>query len=211
MTLSTSFPAAPLLLHPFLLLQRFTQALPPDCPTLCLSSMLVCTNPQGFHKKREGKGVLKSKRMGPSPFLSLVTSSRFLTQLCAGSLGCHEQSSPCCIPCRQQSTAGKGSTCRKIPSKETDPFQHKNGILNIKAKGLMLLEMLHPPGQGVSPKAAPAGTTQFPSSLSQLTPSPSSQECLRMPPAPQQLSLLMVAFGRIASLLLQVFREQEEV
>lgn len=84
LTLSTSFPAAPLLLHPFLLLQRFTQALPPDCPTLCLASMLVCTNPQGFHKKREGKVVLKSKRMGPSPLLSLVTSSRFLTQLCAG-------------------------------------------------------------------------------------------------------------------------------
>lgn len=106
----------------------------------------------------------------------------------------------------------KGQHLQKNSLQETDPFQHENGGLNrTKAKGPMLLEMLHPPGQGVSPEAAPAGTAQFPSSLSQPTPCPSSQGCLRMLPAPQQLSLLMAVFGRTASLLLQLSREQEEV
>lgn len=140
------------------------------------------TNPQGFHKKREEKGVPKNKRMGSNPLLPLVTSSRFPTELSAGSLGCHEQTSPGCIPCRQQNTAGKGSTCTKIPSKERDPTQEWE--LEHKGKGTDAAGDDSSSRTGSEPKGCSSWDSTVPIVPEPAQPWPGSQGCLRIPEAP---------------------------
>lgn len=71
----------------------------------------------------------------------------------------------------------------------------------------MLLEIIHLPGQRASPKAGTSWDSTIPILPEPAHPWPGSQGCLRILPVP----LLMAVFGTIASLLLQVFREQEEV